>query len=624
MSTDSRKDATARWLANDWIVAGLVFAASLALYLPTMSPSVVAGDGGELQMLSVRLGVSHPTGYPLLLLLGWLFSHLPLGPDPAWRVSLLSALASALSMALLYLTARELRASQLTAAAAALLLASAQRVWMHATAAEVYPLANLFLLLGLWLLLRWRRGVTPLWLVTLAFGFGLTHHINIRLVGPAALVFVFLVQPGILRQPRTWLPALATLLLPLALYGFVELRAGYYLAQPELSGTILGVRKAVASGLVSPHYFSGGALSLALALDYSSGFLSSSLLGLEALPQYWDLLRLQVPVIVVPVALLGVVVLLRRDPKASALLLLAYALTLVAALRFLASVGEDGDHFIPPYLLMGLWFAVGADAIIVWSAARLRWSRYLLAALLWALVLANLAAQYPRALERQQAGVRAGAQALLSQALPAGAVLAGQWSAITPLRYLQQVDGVRPDLWVVQADAVGIQKLIGRALAEERPFYVLRTSAAGLQAVPVPLWDESAIVNPDARVLNQAVTWRGYSLAPGALRPGDVLPLTLYWQSNAPQPSDWSTFIHLLNEAGEKVAQVDQTPLGGLYPPSAWQPGQLLADPYELTLPADLPPGRYRLIFGAYAGDERFDWADGASEQPLAEILVSQ
>ena len=167
---------------------------------------------------------------------------------------------------------------------------------------------------------------------------------------------------------------------------------------------------------------SGGVLSHALALDYSSGFLhsDSSLLGLEALPLYWNLLRLQVPWIVVPFALLGVIVLLRRDPKASALLLLTYGFTLLAALRFLASVGEDGDHFIPPYLLMGIWFAVGADAVIAWSQARLRWSRYVLAVLLWALVLANLWVQYPRALDRQQVTLRADSEALLSRPRPAG------------------------------------------------------------------------------------------------------------------------------------------------------------------------------------------------------------
>ncbi|MCB9153029.1 MAG: DUF2723 domain-containing protein [Caldilineae bacterium] len=609
---------------NDWIVAGLIFAAALILYLLTMSPSVVEGDGGELQMLSYRLGVTHPTGYPLMLMLGWVLGHVPIGPDFAWRVSLMGAIASALSMALLYLTARELRASRMTAAAAAMLLASAQRIWMHATAAEVYALADFFLLLGLWLLLRWRRGVTPLWLVTLAFGFGLTHHINIRLVGPAALVFVFLVQPDILRHPRTWLPSLATLLLPLLLYAYTPLRAGYYLARPELAGTILGVRKVIAAGFVSPHYFAGGVLSHALALDYSSGFLhsDSSLLGLEALPLYWNLLRLQVPWIVVPFALLGVIVLLRRDPKASALLLLTYGFTLLAALRFLASVGEDGDHFIPPYLLMGIWFAVGADAVIAWSQARLRWSRYVLAVLLWALVLANLWIQYPRALDRRQVTLRADSEALLSQPLPDGAVLAGAWSTITPLRYLQRVDGVRPDLWIMQADAIGFRKLIERALEDQQPLYFLRSTDAGVRTLPVPVWDSNAVTHPDTRVLNDAMTWRGYDLAATAARPGDTLPITLYWQATAPQTADWSVFIHMLDENGEKVAQLDQTPLAAFYPPSSWQPGLLLADQYELALPSDLPPGTYHLIFGAYSGDDRFDWADGRSEQPLAEIMV--
>ena len=110
MSTDSHNRSLVRWLANDWIVAGLVFVASLAIYLLTMSPSVVVDDGGEMQMLSYTLGVAHPTGYPLMLMLGWLFGHLPIGADFAWRISLMGALASALSMSLLYVTARELRA----------------------------------------------------------------------------------------------------------------------------------------------------------------------------------------------------------------------------------------------------------------------------------------------------------------------------------------------------------------------------------------------------------------------------------------------------------------------------------------------------------------------------------
>src|SRR5512139_3820964 len=82
-------------LHKDSVLAILVFVACLVIYLPTLSPSVVLGDGGEAQMLSSVLGVSHPTGYPLSMLLGWLFGHLPLGGDHAFRVTLLCTVGTA-------------------------------------------------------------------------------------------------------------------------------------------------------------------------------------------------------------------------------------------------------------------------------------------------------------------------------------------------------------------------------------------------------------------------------------------------------------------------------------------------------------------------------------------------
>ncbi len=101
-----------------------------------------------------------------------------------------------------------------------------------------------------------------------------------------------------------------------------------------------------------------------------------------------------------------------------------------------------------------------------------------------------------------------------------------------------------------------------------------------------------------------------------------MLRITLYWQVDAAVDRDWTTFIHLLNEKGETVGQVDRVPLAEFYPPSQWQPGLLLADQYELPLAGTLLPGRYRLVFGWYSGSERLSWADGEDARPLAEITV--
>jgi hypothetical protein len=78
------------------------------------------------------------------------------------------------------------------------------------------------------------------------------------------------------------------------------------------------------------------------------------------------------------------------------------------------------------------------------------------------------------------------------------------------------------------------------------------------------------------------------------------LTLTLYWRSESPLPVDYTTFVHLQNEAGETVAQQDQPPLGGVYPTSLWDPGEIIADEISLTLPPELPPGEYSLVMGLY------------------------
>jgi hypothetical protein len=165
--------------------------------------------------------------------------------------------------------------------------------------------------------------------------------------------------------------------------------------------------------------------------------------------------------------------------------------------------------------------------------------------------------------------------------------------------------------------------LLRRALAQDTPFYTLRPTASGLRLLPLPLQDAQAITHPADVGLGPAVRWRGYDLAPANPAAGGELWITLYWQPTAAVDRDWTTFIHLLDERGEKVGQVDRVPVGDFYRPTAWQPGLLLADQYELRLRPDLPPGRYRLIFGWYSGDERLNWADGRDSAMLAEVTVA-
>jgi hypothetical protein len=71
---------------------------------------------------------------------------------------------------------------------------------------------------------------------------------------------------------------------------------------------------------------------------------------------------------------------------------------------------------------------------------------------------------------------------------------------------------------------------------------------------------------------------------------------------------DYQAFAHLLNEQGEKVAQLDWTPRDALskLPTSSWPERWRGSDPQVLALPSEIPPGVYTLIAGLY------DWQSGA------------
>ncbi len=85
-----------------------------------------------------------------------------------------------------------------------------------------------------------------------------------------------------------------------------------------------------------------------------------------------------------------------------------------------------------------------------------------------------------------------------------------------------------------------------------------------------------------------------------ALMPGQPVTVTLYWQRRAPLPADVQLFIQILNREGNAVAAIHDWPLHGAYRAAAWRPNEIMPLSYTLTIPADAPPGPYRLAAGVY------------------------
>src|SRR6476646_10444046 len=88
------------------VCAGIVFLAALFLYSSTLAPTVTLVDSGELIVAAHSLGVAHPPGFPLYVMLAHLVSLVPIGSVAA-RVNFASALFAALASAILTLVATE-------------------------------------------------------------------------------------------------------------------------------------------------------------------------------------------------------------------------------------------------------------------------------------------------------------------------------------------------------------------------------------------------------------------------------------------------------------------------------------------------------------------------------------
>lgn len=174
----------------------LPFAVALTafvMYTATAARDVVVGDSGEFLTAAATLGVAHPSGYPLLVLLGHVFSWLPVGPL-AFRINLLAAVCGAVTVGLVFSTARRLGADAASAAIAALALAFSPLFWEWSLAIEAFPLNDAIAAAIIYFLIRWEAEPTrPVFLVVAALcgGLGAANHLTIVFLVPFTILVMW-------------------------------------------------------------------------------------------------------------------------------------------------------------------------------------------------------------------------------------------------------------------------------------------------------------------------------------------------------------------------------------------------------------------------------------------------
>lgn len=576
--------------------AWLLHPAIFAIYLFTLGRTVGRADTFEFQVVAPQLGIAHPTGYPLYLLLGKLWTELiPFGAV-AWRLNVGTAVYALLALIFLYLAARRLLDQPIPALLAALALGVTPTFWSQSVEAEVYTLHALIISAAFWLMLPLADGRQPLSdrrLLALCalLGLGMTNHLTTVFLFPAAaLVLLATLWHNRHQSPIATLksqianlfPLLLAFAAPLTLYAYLPLR--WY----ALHGEAMGMGRFVDWVLGGRFQ---GALQWRAWLDDPARYEIVARLFW----QNWGWVNLSLVGV-------GLIYLAVRQRRAALLLLLTWLGFTFYALNYYV---PDLDVFLlGAQVVMGLWWAAGAAAL--WQVARRlgRGRETAVAPLLSTLLclpLLLLALQtWPQVDRSRDDGLTQWGTAVLRLPLaPHSAILADS-EKIAPLYYLQQAEGIRPDLTImVLPDEAAYRAELDARLAAGQTVYLARY-LPGLEGIYHlrslgPLTEVSTV---PLRALPQSA--RAAELRFGALRllgyevvaVSDYAPrttaVTLYWQ--AATPPEAFSYVYIRWQGQPPLRAIGQHPVDNYYPTLAWRGAEIVPDFYLLPHPISATP----------------------------------
>ncbi len=630
-------------------IAVLLFALAFGLYLRTLAPGLLDGDSGEFQFAAWRLGLAHPTGYPLYLLLGSLWQHSLawLGISPATALNAFSALIGALAVALLYLVMYNWLIGDVilrrgVAALTAFCFAVNPTFWSQNLIAEVYTLHTFFILLIFYTTQALAsiqsaqteeqtlppnnstrpsppapHSLSPSLLVPLSFltGLALTHHGMTLWLLPGLLMALLLIEPAWWRNPRHVFGMLCAGSVPFLLYLYLPLRSGPT-ASPwyhqHLGAETLDLY--TNSWAAFFNFISGRSISV--------GFYGINE-ALTHISQAWLLWRLHFTWIELFLIGVGLYTLIRERRWPILALTLTYAL-IQQLFNLFYAIGDILVYYIPLYLVATLWFGFGVQALLTsifgdrdTDATRNTSGqalRLVCLTLFFMLPLAVLRQTYPALDQSATNRARTQWKAILAAQPPANAILiSNDRNEMVPLFYLQAVEGQATGMTALfplikpEPRFADIGATVDAALAAgEQPVYLIKPMPGlGVKFQLKPARDPLVqVLGPSASVspthpVNQPfgpLHLVGYNWQ----AQGDKVQIDLHWSVQAPLAADYTTTVQLFDANEAKITQDDHAPGGVYYPTSLWKPGDILVDSHVLTLPPDRTPTT--LLVGMYTG----------------------
>ncbi|MDP2208286.1 MAG: DUF2723 domain-containing protein [Bacteroidota bacterium] len=437
-----------------FVVSVFVF----VVYVNTLAPSVNFIDSGELATVAATLGIAHPTGYPLFTLVGWLFSHLPIGASVIYKLNLMSAVLCSVgiffffrflvllledlverklkNISQLQLDSQKFKLVYVPAVSASLVLAFSQTFWSQAVSIEVYSLHILFLSTILYYFYKAIRNyfaASKEWFVfALLVGMSFTNHMTTILLAPALLYMFFFINGFTKYSWRFILILVVPFIVGLSFYFYLPVRAS---SSPLLNwGNPVDLEKIF-------WHLSGK--------QYRVWIFSSTESAVKQFNYFVGNLLNEFNFLFLLLALVGLWSLFRQHRKVFIFSILLFVASVGYSINY--DIHDIDSYFLLAYFTLAIWIAVGLNTLLIKVAEKSFYKYAAIVVLLLAFI--PLVLNYNKCDESKNYLVEDYTKNMFNSIEPNGIIISYQWDYFVSASYYYQfVEKYRSDVVVIDKE----------------------------------------------------------------------------------------------------------------------------------------------------------------------------
>jgi len=541
--THTKPETPYRWAA---LVGAVVF----GIYFLTLAPTTAFWDTSEYIAAAKVLGIPHPPGNPLFVILAHTWGLLPVAAEYAKRINLFAAFTSAASAALWFLVAERwlrtivpVRWGRLLAAAAGTLVsATSWTVWNQSAVNEkVYTVSLLSMALVTWLAVHWGDDDPgphrDRWVILIAYIIALstTNHLMGLLAAPAVAIYILWTDWKVVTRPWVWVGVITAVVVGVSLnYLFLPIRAGLF--PPINEGEPVGFFSQALMDVINRVQYAKPSV-LDRQADLFSQFGNYLQYFRWQYARDWGSAAGAAAALFGVLGLYGLYELIRRDRRAGLAALAMFGTLTVALIYYLnfkygfsmhpgqdipREVRERDYFFMGSFAYFGVLIALGLGALYRGVADSLEQrlpeaKRWVAAAPVFLVALIPLAGNHASASRANEYMARDLAIDMLESVEPYGILITAGDNDTFPLWFAQEVLGVRPDVTLANLSLMNtrwhLRQLQRRETPEFDPAKAARVWRPGPAETGVMLADSTATAPPPSWPRPEGSVFQSFSAA---------------------------------------------------------------------------------------------------------------